>query len=386
MATICTTAAPYCYGPTAKLLCLAEDLAEKHSLVFVGDEPGLSLARQGRFSEVVENSDRDTWNATARDALQRSDLLVSLLDYRSLLIAREYSVPSVFVDTLTWLRQQVPPFADLADRYISQRFFLDPSPGLVETLPRFEWVGPILPRRYDEWTTPRQRVSRVVLVNFGGLRSPAMRPGADNVYVDWVLQLLAHTELDPALFRVCLPLYLAPSGPRHSRLLPGADLRYLDSQQFYDALDNASLLVTVPGLETIFEAVHVGIPLVLLPPYNGTQLLQMKAYQREDIAELLPLTDQTEALATEHSDPYVLSAHLQGMLTETRQDHFALLRMARALRDAINRIFNNPDQAKAKCERNRVRLNRLGETGRSRTVALIDTTIQTLSRCRGGAP
>jgi hypothetical protein len=386
MATICTTAAPYCYGPTAKLLCLADDLAEKHSLIFVGDEPGLSLARQGRFSEIIENSDRDAWNATARRALQRSDLLVSLLDYRSLRIASEYSVPSVFVDTLTWLRQQAPPFADLAYRYISQRFFLNPSPHLVGTLPRFEWVGPILPRRYDESTTPCQRVSGVVLVNFGGLRSPAMRPGADDAYVDWVLQLLAHTELDSAIFRVCLPLYLAASGPRYSRLLPGADLRYLDSQQFYDALDNASLLVTVPGLETIFEAIHVGIPLVLLPPYNGTQLLQMKAYQTEDIAESLPLTNQAEALAEEHSDPYVLSAHVQSMLTETRHNHCALLQLASALRDSINRIFNNPDHAKAKCERNRVQLNRLGETGRLRAVASIDTTIQNSSLYRGGAP
>jgi len=118
--TIVMTSAPYCYGPTGKLLCLAESLADHFDLVYVGREPGLSLARTGPFGAVIPLESRDRWETGSRRALRRSEILISSLDYRALNVAYQEGVPSVFFDTLWWLREQAPPFVERSAAYIAE--------------------------------------------------------------------------------------------------------------------------------------------------------------------------------------------------------------------------------------------------------------------------
>ena len=237
------TSAPYCYGPTSKLIYIAEELEEEHSLIFVGSKPGVLLAQNCGFKEIVEISDRDKWNASSIEALKKSDLLVSFLDYRSLQIAKKYGVPSIFFDTLNWFRINVPPFVEYADVYIAQKFFQKSS--INSMLPcEFVEVGPIIPK-YIEATANKYKNNGSIsmLVNVGGLHSPIMEAHADKAYLDLIIQILKITGIDLKQIALCLPKYLQYLEKSVSEELPGAEILFLNAQEFHERLLTASLLV-----------------------------------------------------------------------------------------------------------------------------------------------
>lgn len=278
MSLLVFTAAPYGYGPTSKVLCIAEEFMGQHDMVYVGMQPGVSLANNCLFSEVIEITDRNSWNSEALRVLERSELLISALEYRALPLAARRGLPSVFLDTLLWLREVPPPHVELAKIYIAQRF-PHPGAGATDYLEKgLHNVGPILPSRLDQPLGVRMKSESLrVLVCVGGLRSPAMAPQADIDYIQLVLALLEDGIPSSARTILALPQYL-----RFAHLpalaATGCEVIYPTQQQFYDLLEISDILITTPGLEVVYESIAAGVPLVFLPPYNATQLFQARTY------------------------------------------------------------------------------------------------------------
>lgn len=377
MSTICMTAAPYCYGPTAKLLCVAEELAKRHSLLFVGQEPSLSFARTGPFASIIQNEDRDNWSRSAQDALCQSDMLISFLDYRSLRVAASRGVPSIFFDTLAWLRNEPPPFTQLSVRYIAQRFFVEAQKGLTAMLPRLTWVGPVLPREPEERMPGihcGRNLSRKghLMVNFGGLLSPVMHPGADAAYMSWIIRILSKVGADAGVLTICVPLHLRDHIDDFTRLLPNARFQCFDSIAFQHALSRTSLLITVPGLEVALEAMHVGIPIIFLPPHNGSQLLQGEAYLRLRIGlvNLMPsFLRGAEFRSCNTSETTVRLQKLNGLHAH---DDELISNFATDINAALRWVENNPESLAVGAAANRALLEGLGMSGRTATAAIVE--------------
>jgi len=279
MKTVVFTAAPYCYGPTAKAICIAEEFFGECEMIFVGMEPGVSLARNSVFSRVMKVNDRDCWDTDSLRVLANADLLVSALDYRALPLAAACGVPSVFLDTLFWLRNEPPPHTELASVYLAQQFFQTPQCSHLEFCDRFIEVGPILPKRLDEWSLPRVKAMPLdVVVNFGGLQSPAMRPGADRDFIMLTSRILEACLPNACRVRFALPRYLQSASGLVSDICNRFTIEYPTQSEFHKALQKCDLLIATPGLETVYEATAAGVPMVFLPPYNATQLLQNRVY------------------------------------------------------------------------------------------------------------
>lgn len=275
------TAAPFCYGPTAKLLCLASELQAGHRITYVGGEPGLSLARSAHFDEVIRNDDRDNWNSNALAALTRADCLVSALDARALNVAANCGVPTAFIDTLLWLRTEALPHSRIADLYIAQAFFRSHSEQVVAGFSNFLTVGPILPKSIEMARPPGR--DEGILVNFGGLTSPVMENAADTRFIEWILKAIREANLGRRRLVVCIPLHLASAGALATKLLPNAQIHSPSASEFHELVAECRVLLTVPGLEVALEALYLSRELVFLPPHNGTQALQLLEYQANGI-------------------------------------------------------------------------------------------------------
>lgn len=286
MADIVLTAAPYCYGPTAKALCLATELMRRHRLTYVGDEPGLSLARAAGLHEVIENRDRDCWGPPALRALARASCLVSALDGRAIKQAKTAGVPGIFLDTLLWLRSAPLPFTPDAQLYIAQKFLRPPSSSVTRDLPHLRMVGSILPDGLAP--LPRPRANRRIVVNFGGLTSPVMQSEADIRYISWIISALGRTSLQTFDLVVCIPLHLDAAASMARALLPAATIISPPLATFHQSIARCDVLLTAPGLETVLEAGILSRPIVFLPPHNGTQMLQLAEYTRHGVGDASP--------------------------------------------------------------------------------------------------
>lgn len=373
MGTITMIAAPYSYGPTAKLLCVADDLAVNHNLFFVGSEPSLSLARFGPFEKILPIMNRDDWDAAALRELRRSDLLVSFLDYRALRLADSNGLKYIFVDTLHWLRDTPPPFSDIAAEYIAQTFFASPKSAAINSLPRLRAVGPILPKLFDQVRSSSQNRSlNSIVVNFGGLRSPAMREGADITYVAWILDILRLLGIAQTRLSICLPLYLRDYASTLQSTVPTSRFLFPTANEFHNLLTLADLLITVPGLEVVLEAMCLGVPVIFLPPYNGTQCMQLHQYRQSNVG-ILDIAPSMELPA--HTDLTVLTRLVQTDISRYSQMTDLTSELAARLGYSLQHIVDSPHVLEEHRRQNDRLLSSLGSNGRKCTVDIINSSM-----------
>jgi len=286
LAKILLTAAPYGFGPTAKLVCLAQVLAGRHELIYVGGSPGLELATSADFDDILEFGDRDAWSENAATALKSADLLVSVHEARALYLGSGVPDRTLFLDTLLWARRMPLPNNRLPTAYVAQRF-LKPLNLSVHLTKHIRQIGAILPPSTQTFgalsnknhAAPIDRDPQRVLVNMGGLQSPLTLDGAEISYIRAMTRLIAHTRVSDGPLDICLPKHLA----RHLATLqaecPAARFMMPSHHEFQNLLSACSLLITVPGLESVLEALANNVPLIFLPAHNGTQFLQYKAYK-----------------------------------------------------------------------------------------------------------
>lgn len=366
MAKILLTAAPYSFGPTSKLMCLAQELSSKHELIYVGGTPGLQLALTGHFNEVLDFGNRDAWDEKPTRALRAADLVISAHETRVLLQAQSVPHRTLFLDMLLWARPMPLPDHVRPAAYVAQRFF--------KPLDRAAWptngvrqVGAILPRASDTGLnltfTPSVRtepdlVCSRVLVNLGGLRSPRMLGDADLRYAEAVTRMLSACPVfADSSMDICVPPHMSGHRSWLQRLNPSARFLIADHKEFQTLLSRATLLLTVPGLESVLEAIACGIPLAFLPAHNGTQTLQSRVYRQHGLGliHLESLLESPSSLSLVELSQEVQTRNLRLLRTTT-----VVSRLSTALDGALSRI----DVARAR-ENTRIGSQMLASIGKN---------------------
>ncbi|MGH9348125.1 MAG: glycosyltransferase, partial [Vicinamibacterales bacterium] len=194
-------------------------------------------------------------------------------------------VPVIYVDSLPylWATEAEIPDRGKAACYCAQKFPFDRLPLARPLRDRrdIQWIDPIVPR------SAHRRAGQGVVVNVGGLHS---RLAGDTVdaYLHLILfPLIADLEVSGRhVSAVCGNL---PSDACRMvrELLPGC--RAIGRQSPYDferLLRAADLLVTSPGSTTILQALSLGLPALLLPPQNLSQMLNAQLFSAPGAARL----------------------------------------------------------------------------------------------------
>lgn len=243
------------------------------------------------------------------DAIDRAGKRLVLIDplfwYRP-------TVPLVFFPSMIYICQN---FIGVRDRLallpapMRERFFLTPPTGGVHSFPR--------------------NPGNDLLVNLGGLTNPLHDP------IDY--PGLAVNSLRAALDRVP-PMNALITG--NARVLarlsaeisdPRLSFRPLHHEQMLEAMGNARLLLTVPGLNTTMEGFRGGVPTAFLPATNSTQANQLVAFQQAGLTltamDLGSLTGRPEswrstggsALALAEMEPWAVDETERLAIVELEQ-------------------------------------------------------------------
>ena len=186
-------------------------------------------------------------------------------------VADRLGLPVVFVDSLPylWTANDMLPLD--ADIYCAQMCYALPSLcwPVMRTIQKLRWVEAIVPQR--------RRGSRGgggAVVNVGGLHSLYSAESGDR-YARCVLPavLTGIQRAEVPVTAVCgnfnedlvrMIREHVPESTSVGRLLP---------HEFNAAVGNAEVLFTSPGSTTILQADALGVPFVLLPPQNVSQIL-----------------------------------------------------------------------------------------------------------------
>jgi hydroxymethylcytosylglucuronate/cytosylglucuronate synthase len=246
-------------------------------------------------------------------------------------------VPVVYVDSLPYLWRQPHEVPSSAAVYCVQRYpgaSLHPENPLSSRAD-LTWVDAIVPPLRG-----RRNASGTV-VNVGGLHSH-MSGSASDAYVRLVLvpavELLTQQGHDVSA--VCGNIS-APVRAAVERFLPGVPVGRQTPYDFEATLRTAAFLVTSPGSTTILQAAALGLPTMLLPPQNLSQVLNVETFASHDTHSVAwPAAvlhrDEVERLRPQGED--VVLGYLYGRIVAAAESATLADRVRQSLTAAVKQL------------------------------------------------
>jgi hydroxymethylcytosylglucuronate/cytosylglucuronate synthase len=257
------------WGSLGKLRLILDQLPPV-SVALFGD-PGFN----GTIRELLAKRHRFISGA------ERADVALVINDPRAADRIAERGVPVIYVDSLPylWARADELPNPSSVACYCAQNYPRERSPVAppLQDWHNLRWIEPIVPN------SSRRRGRHGVVINLGGLHSHLVGNTVE-AYLALVLIPLVRELKDTGMpvAAVCgnLPGHtcrqvqeLLPDCPAIGRQSP---------YRFESILQEADLLVTSPGSTTILQAFSMGLPTLLLPPQNLSQILNTRVYAAAD--------------------------------------------------------------------------------------------------------
>lgn len=264
------------FGPASHAAAIARELrALSDELRLVGVADGIAadfLTASGLFDEVIVE---DKAGEVPAELPHRGEpaVAVAIVDFERALAIRQQGTPVVMVDALYWMWDRDPIDPASVDRYLCLAF-----PGVADRVQANGGASSqikVIPQILDTLPPPATERSGVVL-NFGGAVAPF---GSNSEYLGALVNVVADVlGPDQDLLVTCS----AHAGELLSRGgLPGnARVSQLTSDEMLRELGERELLLTLPGLSIMWEALRSEIPTAVLPGANYSQHRQVIAYQR----------------------------------------------------------------------------------------------------------
>ncbi|MCZ0756143.1 hypothetical protein [Anoxybacillus sp. J5B_2022] len=285
MKKIICTATSFGYGPVSKLITICKNLKKLGlELELIGDGIALELANHtDYFNKVyrynftnIEDSSCIKFSKIFREA----DLMLNVLEPNAVLIANKYEIPTIYIDSLFWMWEDIPPILHNVKYYIAQRF-----PGISSKIKRFSkeiknfyLCGPIV----DTSFTSEGGRDDLLLINFSGLETPFTKIGENLYYPEAIMSNLI-SPLNESSWKEIV-VTGNKSIMQHFKKLYGQFFRghfkHLSHDNFLELMSKAKMIITSPGLTTTYEALVYGTPIRFLPPQNYSQALMLNFYQR----------------------------------------------------------------------------------------------------------
>ena len=199
----------------------------------------------------------------------------------------DLGAPVVFVDSLSYVRKtdaEFPPLDRLA-YYCAQKFPTDriPVAGLLRNRDNVRWVDAIIP------VVRKRRGGGGTVINLGGLyvhnlagiSADFVNRGVD-AYLDLVLFPLVKLLLDSNRKILAICGNINDEGCRRLRALVGEGVAVgpQSGGAFERTLVDADLLISAPGTTTLLQAASIGLPTILLPSENRSQIPNARIYTK----------------------------------------------------------------------------------------------------------
>jgi hypothetical protein len=306
MTKIILTAENFAFGPISKLLFVAEKLKErKYTLIFAGYGTSLQLAKKFPFDEIYEiDTDNKEHEAELRDIISKGDLLISSMDIASIVIAKELSIPTVWIDCLFWFWKAIPEVVLDVDAYVRE-FTIDDSKNETQyegKIKNFHTVGPIV----GEMKQKQHRANRALISFGGGEASYWYKVGKDTNYPFVMTEILSRYVDWSSFEKVTIST--------NEKIIEELKKRYPNSlfefknfsqRDFIEELSSVGVLLTTAGLVTAESAFQQQTPTIFLPSSNNSHHLLLTELRKLSLAPAsVQLDDYMEPIKIKDVDPH----------------------------------------------------------------------------------
>jgi len=333
---------PFGYGPAAKLLMLAPLLRHHWQLVFVGHGIAWELVSRCPecFDRIIE-ADADC--PKVQTLLHESAGLLSVMDRDFAKLAGRMHKPCYVVDSLLWMRDEIPPDLTGASIYWAQRFAS--MPAWAESYqPRPTLVGPII--SIDKVPAVRDRSG--LLINLGGAEAVGQRGEHYRAHAEFVLKAILESGLVNHFEQQVTVVGGSQSIASLRHDFGGWHLEFasLSPRETIARIRAAAVVLTTPGLTNTLECFRNRAKTFFLPPQNYSQWCVLNQLHQRQLApsvlrweDAFPDLNVQEGLSESARGPLVQMA-ISRMTTDDAVCRELAARLKRIPQLAIERLVS----------------------------------------------
>lgn len=252
---------PFGYGPTSKLIVIAEEIKKKW--------PGeIFIAGNGLVEEIIDKNKFKFIKCDQRNIEEIENLLnkynnayvVSSLNRFAIKAAHNLNIPNVFIDGLTWMWDNIPDDYLLADIYFCTYF-----PGVEDKLKDknntkiIEYILADLPKK--------SITNNDFLIHLGGAENPIEEKLNENYFVA-LSKILHSLKYNNKI--------LITGGSNALKFFSNLNNKYFivknyKKNEYLNILAKCKHLFTTSGLNGTYEAFKMQIPTSFILPLNLSQ-------------------------------------------------------------------------------------------------------------------
>ncbi len=267
-------AVPFCFGPISKMISIAEKIDKKeYDLILLASGTSLELGKKSNLFKIVNcNTESNVDLIKNKKWFEKADVFVNVMNPKSVEYALSLNKKVIYIDSLFWMWDKVPDFADKVEAYFAQNFVGVKDRIISESRDKINLVGPIIGNAFRG-----VKKKNHIVVNFGGIESSMIKIGKNSNY-PFVIGKLIEKVFSNSKEKVYFcgnDKIIRKAIPKRKNFIIGS----MEHREFLKVLSEAKLLITIPGLTTTFEAFNYNVPTIFLPPENYSQFLNLKSFE-----------------------------------------------------------------------------------------------------------
>lgn len=270
---------PFGFGPAGKTIILIQELRRKWNgrIVYIASQKCLDiLPRELRDSiDVIEADERNPDDLSNILVEFVSAMVVVVLNRSAVHTARSLGMKTFFVDSLSWMWDEIPSEYLSANIYYYYNIF--GTPEQLSDLENARSVSPILGALPSRQIGPRN-----ILIHIGGFSNPFAKDneGYLCLLADLINKIDSNYNVTVAGGKSSIDFLAKISRDKNTEFV------VVGRDAFLKKLAQSERFITTSGSTAVFEAFAIGTPTVFLPPTNLSQWKQLRLLSMRNAAPL----------------------------------------------------------------------------------------------------
>ena len=271
MTRILINAEPFGFGPSAAAFEIFNIIKKEFPSIYLGylgEGHDLDLQRKLPYDSFIVNAPGDTL-----ETFDGFDIFITAMDRNKAKQAKMAGLTVIFYDALSWFWSDFSHF-EYIDYYIYQAFFNKSKfpersgPDLIE----------IAPLSLDFSNADKNRPkANYALINFGGLQNFYWDDTETFAYVDLILK-----NIYPLLAQHFKEIIVIGNS-KIATEFSSFSIKTVTPFEAKSLTNNASFVLSTPGLGNIYDLANANTSCLFLPPANDSQGQQLDTLKQQNI-------------------------------------------------------------------------------------------------------
>lgn len=266
---------PFGFGPTAKAIALL-NVCQNYwdaNLHYVTNDDCMQIFNNKQI-HIIKANQRDLTEVEKVLSSFKAPYVVSSLNRFAIKIAHDKNIPNCFIDSLTWMWNEIPQDYLLTDLYFALNF-----PGLDEKIKKYHTLIKV-PYIIDTYSPNASFEESDLLINVGGCMNPLTKecPTAFLSLLSSAILELPHKKI------IVCGGKEAISFMDNMIKKDNVKCMTLKKEVFLSSLFHSKHFITTSGLNATLEAFKYNIPTSFIMPTNLSQWENLNVFNANSAA------------------------------------------------------------------------------------------------------